>query len=51
MVNSSIVRTWTSVAHLNAPTYLQQRHGLPEGLLANIAAAEALAAQVSRPRT
>ena len=35
----------------NAPSYLQDRHGLPEGLLANIAAIEALAAQVSRPRT
>jgi uncharacterized protein (DUF302 family) len=41
-------RAWLTY---NAPTYLQQRHGFPEDLLANIAATEGLAAQVSEPRT
>jgi len=41
-------RAWLTY---NAPTYLQQRHGFPEGLLANIAAIDGLAAQVSAPRT
>ena len=41
-------RAWLTY---NVPPYLQQRHGLPEGLLGNIAAIEGLAAQVSEPRT
>jgi uncharacterized protein (DUF302 family) len=40
-------RAWLTY---NAPTYLQQRHGFPDGLLANIAI-EGLVAQVSEPRT
>jgi len=34
-------RVWVSY---NSPAYLQERHGLPQGLLPNIAAVEALAA-------
>jgi len=41
-------RAWLTY---DAPTYLQQRHGFPDGLLANIAAIDGLAAQVSEPRT
>src|SRR6266852_4203718 len=35
-------RVWVSY---NSPAYLQERHGLPQGLLPNIAAVEALAAK------
>ena len=41
-------RAWLTY---NAPTYLQQRHGFPEVLLANLAAIDGLAAQLSEPRT
>ena len=37
-------KVWASY---NSPTYLQQRHGIPQELLQNIAVAEALAAKAT----
>jgi uncharacterized protein (DUF302 family) len=37
-------KTWLSY---NSPAYLQQRHGVPDDLLANLAAIEALAAKAA----
>jgi uncharacterized protein (DUF302 family) len=38
-------RTWVSY---NSPAYLQQRHGVPEGLLPNLAVIEQLVAQITQ---
>ena len=37
-------KVWVSY---NSPAYLQERHGLPEGLMSNIAVVEGLAAQAA----
>jgi uncharacterized protein (DUF302 family) len=37
-------KVWASY---NSPVYLQQRHGIPQDLLANIAVVEALAAKAA----